>query len=99
MRAEKEQLSDCVGRRGWRRDGGNLCPGMFNAVNGLGAGGQVDPAPSDNALTALYATFSMVGFFEGTFANRLGIRITLAYRTPSRKEGEKRMKRGMQKLE
>jgi sugar phosphate permease len=56
-----------------------LCPGMFNAVNGLGAGGQVDAKPSDNALTALYATFSVVGFFAGTFANRLGIRITLSF--------------------
>jgi MFS family permease len=56
-----------------------LCPGMFNAVNGLGAGGQVDAGPSDNALTALYATFSVVGFFAGTFANRLGIRLTLAF--------------------
>ncbi len=56
-----------------------LCPGMFNAVNGLGAGGQVDQVPADNALTALYATFSVVGFFAGTFANKLGIRLTLSF--------------------
>ena len=56
-----------------------LCPGMFNAVNGLGGGGQVDAKPSDDALTALYATFSVVGFFAGTFCNKLGIRTTLAF--------------------
>ncbi len=55
-----------------------LCPGMFNAVNGLGGGGQVDQKPSDDALTALYATFSVVGFFAGTIANRLGIKISLS---------------------
>lgn len=55
-----------------------LCPGMFNAVNGLGAGGQVTKKPSDDALTALYSTFSVVGFFAGTVANRLGIRATLS---------------------
>lgn len=56
-----------------------LCPGMFNAVNGLGGGGQVDSKANDDALTALYATFSVVGFFAGTFANKLGVRITLAF--------------------
>jgi MFS family permease len=52
---------------------------MFNAVNGLGAGGQVDAKPADNANVALYATFSVVGFFAGTIANRLGIRLTLSF--------------------
>jgi hypothetical protein len=56
-----------------------LCPGMFNAVNGLGAGGQVNQVPADHANTALYATFSVVGFFAGTFANKLGIRLTLSF--------------------
>ncbi len=55
-----------------------LCPGMFNALSGLGGGGQVDTVAQDNAGTALYATFSIVGFFAGTFANRLGLRWTLA---------------------
>lgn len=54
-----------------------LCPGMFNAVNGLGAAGQVDPYDINNANTAVYATFSVVGFFAGSIANRLGLRITL----------------------
>jgi len=54
-----------------------LCPGMFNAVNGLGAGGGVDPKVIDHANTAVYATFSIVGFFAGSVANRLGLRLTL----------------------
>ncbi|GAB7363435.1 hypothetical protein MBLNU230_g3710t1 [Neophaeotheca triangularis] len=56
-----------------------LCPGMFNAVNGLGGGGQVDPEASTASNTALYATFAVVGFFAGTIANKLGIRYSLAF--------------------
>jgi MFS family permease len=56
-----------------------LCPGMFNAVNGLGAGGQVDPYDINNANTAVYATFSVVGFFAGSIANRIGLRMTLGF--------------------
>lgn len=54
-----------------------LCPGMFNAVNGLGAGGQVSAVDINNANTALYSTFAGVGFFCGSIANRLGLRLTL----------------------
>lgn len=54
-----------------------LCPGMFNAVNGLGAAGQVDPYDINNANIAVYATFSVVGFFAGSIANRIGMRMTL----------------------
>ena len=54
-----------------------LCPGMFNAVNGLGAAGQVDPYDINYANTVLYATFSVVGFFAGSIANRIGLRLTL----------------------
>lgn len=54
-----------------------LCPGMFNALSGLGGGGQVDARPADEANVALNATFSVVAFFAGTFANKLGIRMTL----------------------
>lgn len=56
-----------------------LCPGMFNAVNGLGAAGQVDPYDINNANTALYATFSVVGFFAGSIANRIGLKMTLGF--------------------
>ncbi|KAL2016981.1 hypothetical protein VTK56DRAFT_2700 [Thermocarpiscus australiensis] len=55
-----------------------LCPGMFNALTGLGAGGQVDSTAQTDANTALYSTFAVVGFFSGTLANMLGVRSTLA---------------------
>lgn len=51
---------------------------MFNAVNGLGGGGQLDPKPSNDSNTALYSTFAVVGFFAGTITNKLGIRWTLS---------------------
>ena len=51
---------------------------MFNAVNGLGGGGQFDARTADNANVALYSTFSVFGFFAGTIANRLGIKLTLS---------------------
>lgn len=56
-----------------------MCPGMFNAVTGLGAGGQLDPTATNDANTALYSTFAVVGFFSGTIANKLGVRITLGF--------------------
>lgn len=56
-----------------------LCPGMYNAVQGLGAGGAVDPDHVNKANTALYSTFAVVGFFAGTIANRLGLRTTLFF--------------------
>lgn len=55
-----------------------MCPGMFNAVNGLGGGGQFDATTADNANVALYSTFSVLGFFAGSIANRLGIKLTLS---------------------
>lgn len=56
-----------------------LCPGMFNAINGMGGGGQVTGIASDDANTALYSTFAVVGFFAGTFTNKLGIRTALSF--------------------
>jgi|TARA_R110002003_G_scaffold44_8_gene3284 MFS family permease len=55
-----------------------MCPGMFNALNGMGGGGQLDPTANNRANTALYSTFSVVGFFAGTFTNKLGIRTALS---------------------
>ncbi|KAL0950518.1 hypothetical protein HGRIS_007327 [Hohenbuehelia grisea] len=52
-------------------------PGLFNALNGLGAGGQVDSATSANANAALYATFAFAAFFAGSINNKLGSRLTL----------------------
>ena len=56
-----------------------LCPGMFNALSGLGAGGGTDPRAADDANIALYSTFAVVGFFAGTFANKLGIKVSLSF--------------------
>ncbi|UKZ46845.1 hypothetical protein TrVGV298_001056 [Trichoderma virens] len=56
-----------------------LCPGMYNSLSGLGGGGQVDPTAQDHSSVALYSTFAVVGFFSGTFANRLGLRLTLGF--------------------
>lgn len=56
-----------------------LCPGMFNAINGLGAGGQVNAHDANNTNTALYATFAGVGFFAGSICNRIGIKLTLSF--------------------
>lgn len=55
-----------------------LCPGMFNAVNGLGGGGNWNTKAVDGSNTALYSTFAVVGFFSGTITNKLGIRIALS---------------------
>ncbi|KAL2261035.1 hypothetical protein VTK26DRAFT_4782 [Humicola hyalothermophila] len=56
-----------------------LCPGMFNALSGLGGGGQVDPTAQNDANTALNSTFAVVAFFSGTLANMLGVKVTLAF--------------------
>lgn len=54
-----------------------MCPGLFNALNGLGAGGQVDSTTSANANAALYSTFAAGAFFAGTVNNKFGPRLTL----------------------
>lgn len=58
-----------------------LCPGMFNALGGLGGGGldQQHQWVGANTNVALYSTFAVFGFFAGTITNRLGIRIALAF--------------------
>lgn len=55
-----------------------LCPGMFNALTGLGGGGLVQAGPANSANIVLYSTFSIVGFFAGVAVNKLGVRITLS---------------------
>ncbi|PVU90389.1 hypothetical protein BB559_000488 [Furculomyces boomerangus] len=52
-------------------------PGMFNALNALGGGGQVDNTTASKANTALYITFSVFGLLGGGIVNILGIRITM----------------------
>ncbi|KAI1759071.1 MFS general substrate transporter [Hypoxylon sp. FL1150] len=56
-----------------------MCPGMYNALGGLGGGGQVDPTVQDHASTALYSVFAVVAFFSGSVANKLGVKATLAF--------------------
>jgi len=42
-----------------------MCPGMFNALTGLGGGGQQSNTVQSNATAAVYATFAFFGFFSG----------------------------------
>ncbi|XMA16626.1 hypothetical protein WAI453_009417 [Rhynchosporium graminicola] len=56
-----------------------LCPGMFNALGGLGGGGRKDATLADNMNIALYSTFAIFGFFGGTIVNKLGVKLTLAF--------------------
>lgn len=58
-----------------------MCPGMFNALTGLGGGGQVDARTASNANTALYSTFAFFSFFSGSINNVLGPRTTLTFGT------------------
>ncbi|RCH92147.1 hypothetical protein CU097_004506 [Rhizopus azygosporus] len=55
------------------------CPGMFNALSGLGAGGSMSSNVGliDSANGALYGCFAIVGFFSGTFTNTVGVKHTL----------------------
>ncbi|GAA5845882.1 hypothetical protein JCM3766R1_004643 [Sporobolomyces carnicolor] len=53
------------------------CPGMFNALSGVGGGGQVDPKVNNDGNVALYSTFAVVGFFSGPIINRIGNRLAL----------------------
>ncbi|KAI9110821.1 hypothetical protein K1719_018259 [Acacia pycnantha] len=53
------------------------CPGMFNALSGMGGGGQMDPTASNNANTALYTTFAVFGVLGGGIYNILGPHLTL----------------------
>ncbi|KAL2654037.1 hypothetical protein R1flu_022165 [Riccia fluitans] len=53
------------------------CPGMFNAINGLGAVGKTDATTTDNANTALAVTFATCSLIAGAVFNILGHRLTL----------------------
>ncbi|CAG8587728.1 6026_t:CDS:2 [Diversispora eburnea] len=45
---------------------------MFNALNGLGGGGQLDTHVASNANVALYTIFSVGGLFAGPIVNKFG---------------------------
>lgn len=55
-----------------------LTPGMFNALSGIGAAIS-DKKTADLANTALYVTFSTVGFFAGTICNVIGVKMSLVF--------------------
>lgn len=50
---------------------------MFNALSGMGGGGQVDPTAANNANTALYTSFAIFGVLGGGIYNILGPHLTL----------------------
>lgn len=52
---------------------------MFNAVNGLGGGGQFSSQANDNANSALYSAFAIVGFCSGSITNKVGIKTALSF--------------------
>ncbi|TFY66703.1 hypothetical protein EVG20_g4384 [Dentipellis fragilis] len=54
-----------------------MCPGSFNALTGLGGGGQIDASTSANANSAHYALFAWFAFFAGSVNNVLGSKLTL----------------------
>lgn len=54
------------------------CPGIFNALSGLGGGGQINPATADNANVALYTTFATTAFMSGTIVNKLGPTLSMS---------------------
>ena len=56
-----------------------MCPGMFNALSGMGGAGNLDKKPADDANMALYSTFTVIGFFAGTFTNVIGIKFALSF--------------------
>ncbi|KAG1832618.1 major facilitator superfamily domain-containing protein [Suillus subalutaceus] len=58
-----------------------MCPGMFNALGGLGGGGQVNPKDQANANAGVYSTFAFFGFFSGSINNVIGPRKTLMFGT------------------
>ncbi|ORX93087.1 MFS general substrate transporter [Basidiobolus meristosporus CBS 931.73] len=53
------------------------CPGMFNVINGMGAGGQMDDNTAKNGNVALYACFAVFGCLGGGFYNVLGGRLCM----------------------
>ncbi|KAG0050663.1 hypothetical protein BGZ83_004529 [Gryganskiella cystojenkinii] len=53
------------------------CPGMFNALNSLGGGGQIDSKVGQNANVALYTCFAIFGLLAGAIHNKLGPKWTI----------------------
>jgi len=56
-----------------------LCPGMYNALSGMGGAGLSSATLSNKANIALYSCFATFGFFSGTIVNTVGVRWSLAF--------------------
>ncbi|KAE8449467.1 hypothetical protein EG329_008075 [Mollisiaceae sp. DMI_Dod_QoI] len=53
-----------------------LGPGMWNALNGIGGAGLIDPGPANEANISLYTTFAVAGFFGGIVLAKTGLRLS-----------------------
>ncbi|KAI8381564.1 major facilitator superfamily domain-containing protein [Radiomyces spectabilis] len=53
------------------------CPGMFNALNGMGGAGKADRTATDNANTALAITFTICSLIGAPVYNIFGHRILI----------------------
>lgn len=53
------------------------CPGMFNALNGLGKAGGKNENVGNAANAALYGTFAVFGYFGGACFNLLGNKVLM----------------------
>ncbi|KAG1474192.1 hypothetical protein G6F56_000495 [Rhizopus delemar] len=51
------------------------CPGMFNALNGMGGAGQADPKVTNDANTALAVTFTVCSLIGAPIFNIFGHRV------------------------
>ncbi|OMJ12578.1 UNC93-like protein 2 [Smittium culicis] len=52
-------------------------PGMYNALNSMGGGGQVDSSTASKANTAVYATFALFGIIGAAIINQFNIRLSM----------------------
>lgn len=55
------------------------CPGMFNALNGMGGAGSANPNINSFVNFCLYATFAVFGYAGGLFFNYLGPRALVIF--------------------
>ncbi|CAG8645239.1 7180_t:CDS:2, partial [Gigaspora rosea] len=55
-----------------------LTSGMFNALNGMGGGGQLNTEVASNANVALYTCFAVGGLFAGPIVNKIGPSFAMA---------------------
>eukprot|EP01134_Creolimax_fragrantissima_P008174 CFRG8174T1 len=55
------------------------CPGIFNALQGLGNGGGTDPGVSASMNAAFYGSFTVFGYFGGLVFNMIGTKIPMMF--------------------